>query len=437
MFEALSPHGVVAAALIAPPGPECLSALAAVDPWGLNESARVDLLIAWERQHSWLAARLQPVLAAAGDAAEAAARVEQDAHGSADLALRAAHGEIGAALRLAESTAASKLATARTLTVELPAVRVALLAGDISIWHANAIVEITSVLSMDKARAAAGRVLPRAGRQTVAQLRRCLHRAVLAADPDAAAERVRKAHADRTLQWWPLADGMAELRLIASAAEVMAVYQAADAVAQQLKAAGPKVGTEGWLPVAALRADALVHLAAGCAKPPPPAAVNITIDLPTLLGLQNNPGELAGYGPLPAPLARTLAADGRWRRLICDPQTGALIDLGHTSYKPSAELTRYVKTRDRTCIFPTCNRTAARCDLDHRRPYRPDDPGGGRTDRNNLHPACGNHHKLKHKAGWTLRTSTTTDECTWTSPTGKQYPVQPQDHRSPAEPCPF
>ena len=178
----------------------------------------------------------------------------------------------------------------------------------------------------------------------------------------------------------------------------MAVYNAADAVARQAKAAGPspgpRVGADRGVAVRCAGA-----CAAGCASRPAPVAVNVTIDLPTLLGLQDNPGELAGYGPLPAPLARTLAADGRWRRLICDPQTGALLDLGHTSYRPSAELARFVKTRDRTCIFPTCNRAAARCDLDHRRPYRPDDPGGGRTDRNNLHPACGNHHKLKHRAG--------------------------------------
>jgi hypothetical protein len=49
MFEMLTPAGVAAAALIAPPGPACVEALAAIDPRGLSESARVDLLIAWQR----------------------------------------------------------------------------------------------------------------------------------------------------------------------------------------------------------------------------------------------------------------------------------------------------------------------------------------------------------------------------------------------------
>ena len=162
--------------------------------------------------------------------------------------------------------------------------------------------------------------------------------------------------------------------------------------------------------------------------------MNVTIDLPTLLGLQDNPGELAGYGPLPAPLARMLAADARWRRMILDPLTGHLLDMGHTSYEPSARLARFVKTRDRRCVFPTCNRASQHCEIDHDRPYRPDLPGGGRTDRDNLHPRCGNHHKLKHKTGWTIRTTPITGQSTWTSPLGKHYTVEPEDHRSPALP---
>ena len=72
--------------------------------------------------------------------------------------------------------------------------------------------------------------------------------------------------------------------------------------------------------------------------------------------------------------------------MILDPLTGHLLDMGHTSYEPSARLARFVKTRDRRCVFPTCNRASQHCEIDHDRPYRPDLPGGGRTDRDNLHP---------------------------------------------------
>ena len=59
-----------------------------------------------------------------------------------------------------------------------------------------------------------------------------------------------------------------------------------------------------------------------------PVTVSLTIDLPTLLGLANNPGELQGYGAIPASVARTLAADGKWRRFITDPTSGELLDCG-------------------------------------------------------------------------------------------------------------
>ena len=50
MFENLSCHGIIAAALIAPPGPDVITALARVNPGALNDYLRVDYLIALDRQ---------------------------------------------------------------------------------------------------------------------------------------------------------------------------------------------------------------------------------------------------------------------------------------------------------------------------------------------------------------------------------------------------
>ena len=431
VFEHLSPNGIIAAALIAPPGADVIAALATIDPKPLSDYMKVDFMVAIDQQKAWLEALDQPAVAAVGDAVETAVGHDDGKPDPDQIGLRAAHAEIAAALRVSDCVAAEKLDVARELTTELPAVQRALAAGEISIWHARAIVEATRPLSRDKARIVADRVLPRARRQTVAQLRRCLKRAVLAVEPRSAAERAKQAHAERTLDWWPREDGMAELRLIASASDVMTVFNVADAIAKHAKADGPKQGEPGWLPIDALRADALIALMTQGAATVQPPAVNVTVDLPTLLGLQENPAELAGYGPIPAELARILAADGRWRRMILEPESGDLLDLGHSSYKPSAELSRFVKTRDRTCTFPCCNRAADHGDLDHKRPYR-DDPEGGRTDRANLHPPCKNHHVLKHKGRWTLRTKPDTGHRSWISPTGHSYDIEPVDHRSEA-----
>jgi hypothetical protein len=119
------------------------------------------------------------------------------------------------------------------------------------------------------------------------------------------------------------------------------------------------------------------------------------MDLATVLGLADNPAELAGYGPIPASAARALAADEKWRRLICDPLTGALIDLGTTVYRPNAELERYRRSRDARCSFPSCHQPAHRCEVDHTNPYRPGQPATG-TDRCNLGCLCEYRHDLKH-----------------------------------------
>ena len=122
-------------------------------------------------------------MARVGDLAEAAAQELMDRKDGADMPLRAAHSEIAAALRLSDISAGARLDTSRVLVRRLPAVHAALAAGDITYWHAVAICEVTEPLDEPKAAAVAARVLSRARRQSVSALRRCLRRAVLAADP--------------------------------------------------------------------------------------------------------------------------------------------------------------------------------------------------------------------------------------------------------------
>jgi hypothetical protein len=64
-------------------------------------------------------------------------------------------------------------------------------------------------------------------------------------------------------------------------------------------------------------------------------AIPVCVALSTLLGLDQQPGELAGTGPIPASIARRLAADptGTWRRLVTD-ELGKLVDYGRTTYRP-------------------------------------------------------------------------------------------------------
>lgn len=130
---------------------------------------------------------------------------------------------------------------------------------------------------------------------------------------------------------------------------------------------------------------------------------------------------LAGYGPIPPQLARLIAADGAWRRLITDPDNGAAMDLGRRRYRPTAALSEFVKARDVTCRFPCCRRGAEGCDEDHVVPFPI-----GPTSARNLVPLCRHHHRVKtHAPGWSERRDDA-GRVHWTTPTGKVITVQPE-----------
>lgn len=151
-------------------------------------------------------------------------------------------------------------------------------------------------------------------------------------------------------------------------------------------------------------------------------SINVIVDLPTLLGLADNPAELSGYGPIPATLARELASSNQWRRFITDPISGELLDLGREKYQPPAALAEFVAARDKTCRFPGCRRAAELSDIDHAIPW----DEGGLTNPENLGVLCRRHHRLKTHGGWKIA-SNKDGSCTWTSPYGKNYfvPARP------------
>ncbi len=146
--------------------------------------------------------------------------------------------------------------------------------------------------------------------------------------------------------------------------------------------------------------------------------VRVTMPISTLMGLDDQPGELAGYGPIPAGVARDIAAGGTWKRLLTDPVSGMLLDYGRTTYRPPAGLADFVRARDHTCVFPGCSRPADACDIDHRKAY-PE----GHTSEHNLESLCRHHHRLKHEAGWTVEYHNGVH--VWTTPDGHRYRRQP------------
>ncbi|HEU5034219.1 MAG TPA: DUF222 domain-containing protein [Mycobacteriales bacterium] len=161
-----------------------------------------------------------------------------------------------------------------------------------------------------------------------------------------------------------------------------------------------------------------------------PLTINITIDLPTFLGLTDHQGELLGPGVLiPAQAIRDLLPDAALRRLVIDPMSGHLLDASPEAIRPSAALAGFCALRDVTATTPTAGPTstsgaAGAGDLDHII-ARAD---GGPTTRRNLHSPTRRWHRAKTHAGWTV-IANDDRTWTWTSPTGRTYRTQPHDYR--------
>ena len=153
--------------------------------------------------------------------------------------------------------------------------------------------------------------------------------------------------------------------------------------------------------------------------------MHLVIPLTTLTGADDSPVELTGYGPLPPAMARTLAADGVWKRLITDPLSGALLDHGRHTYRPPAALAEFLHARDQHCRVPICRRRALDSQLDHTIGYHTDH---GTTDQQNLYHACLCHHRMKDAPGWSV-TQHRDGRLTWTTPTGHRYSSRPFDYR--------
>jgi hypothetical protein len=156
-------------------------------------------------------------------------------------------------------------------------------------------------------------VLGRAGTQTASQLRASLRRAVLRVDPEGAAQRHEERRKDRRVELIPLPDAMAQLSAYLPAEQAIACYQRLDTLAGKARAPEDQRSADER------RADVFVDLLleSGAAVR---VEVQVTVPADTLLGTNDHPGELAGYGTIPAALARRLAEDPRatWRRLLTD-----------------------------------------------------------------------------------------------------------------------
>jgi hypothetical protein len=455
-----------------PAGPVLAARLAAVDRAGLSDQELLRVMQARQRlvahHQAQLLADMQALATRRGDFG-LLPDPELDQRDWAQV-------EIAFALCWSAVAAGVQLSLARDLIEKLPVVFATLQRGAIDVARARVICDAVVGLDEAVARGVVDQIIDQAPELTTGQLRTRLRRLVLAADPQAAAARAAQKVTGRRIEARLTDEHLGELHgYDLPPHRVAAAMERLTAIAAAARTAGDSRGMDR------LRADAFLDLLVGegiavgepvtrepfCAQAdhdhdgsvqhvpdpwlqraasgdvpplgpkhtPPrgggrgslPAArrgvVELQVPLTTLMRLTDAPGELAGFGPVVADIARQVVAqqqDATWRFSITNT-LGEVIHHGITRRRPTAATAAYVRARNRTCVAPGCRRAAASCDLDHTTAWA----HGGPSDPGNLAPLCRRHHRFKHTAGTEL-ISFAPGTYGWTTPTGMQYVTRPE-----------
>lgn len=459
----LSPAVIVAALAVAEPGAQLHGWLSMLDPDRLSEAQVLDAGAALERQRRHdaavefaLLARLESLPVALPELIDPDGDRCSETTGPQRWAARLRSARVDAyAAVTAQSpiTVSRKSAAAVALAPDgaLAATGAALAAGHVSEIRAKVIAEQLAQLDPVDVAAIEAAVLPGADLLSRRRLEQELMTRKAALDPRTEREQHVEARTRRCVSSpMPLPAGMAFLEVLGPADDLHVLYaaltavasgaaEAAQAAARDASRGNPaepsfEMGIEG---IDAHRFDALINLAAGILsddglptqhghRP----AIGITVALGTLLGLDDHPADLAGYGPITAEAARRAAHDptATWQRLITAPN-GLVIDAAYTSYRPPQALRDTVAARDRHCTFPRCTRRALACDIDHQDPW-PD----GATSLNNNHALCRRHHNLKTARLAVPEYDPGTGDTEWILATGHTVRRPAERHRQPDPP---
>ena len=399
------------------PGPLLAGFLASIDVSRVSGYDRIVVLQAHQRMSSHYAAQAYRDMASVVDAMAA-----PEEYGSSEFAAEYAAAEVRAALHLTRRAADVEVAFALDLRDRLPRLAVMLESGDIDVRRARAIERNTVHLGDEAARGVVDRIVDVASRLTTGELAARIRRLCIEADPDEAEARYAHGVADRRVVMEPSDIGTANLLgLDLPPHRVTAVTRRINKMARSLRSSGENRTIDQ------LRADVFLDLLSGTKRHTTSnnannGVVDIRVDLDTLTGLTDHPGDLGGYGPVISDIARQLAEEGEhceWRYTITDTETSQPVHTGTTRRRPTIEQRRAVEARDVTCIFPGCRMPGTECDLDHRIPWSQ----GGPTTVRDLSPLCRHDHiTIKHGAGWTYQ-PLPNNNYQWTSQLGHTYPT--------------
>ena len=364
--------------------------------------------------------------AAAGQARAAAAldarrRADEAAAGVPRAKLgRGVATEVALARRDSPARGGRHLGFAKALVHEMPHTLAALECGALSEWRATLIVRESACLDVGDRRLLDAELcgdVTKLDGMGDARVAAAAKEIACRLDVQAVVDRAAKAEGDRTVTIRPAPDTMTYVTALLPVAQGVGVYAA-------LKRAADT--TFDGRSRGQVMADTLVERVIGRpAQQPEPVAVNLVMSDQTLLGDDNSPAWLQGYGPIPATVARRLVdrsvADERsratLRRLYRHPKTGSLVAMESRSRCFPQGLATFIGLRDQTCRTPYCD-----APIRHRDHAQPRSRGGPTSAENGL-GMCAGCNYTKESAGWDVSAGEENGVHTaeFVTPTGARY----------------
>lgn len=329
--------------------------------------------------------------------------------------------EVRCALVWTRRAAAVAVDYAFEMMVRFPEIGRALSDGAIDLSRARVIVNEVGGLTESEAVVVIDRILTIAPELTTGQIRSRMRKLCIDADPEAARKRYESGVEARQVAAQPRPEGTADLYgENLESDRVAAIMAQINETARRLRRQGdPRTMDQ-------IKADLFVELLEGRHQGESASQshlVDIRVDLDTLVGLNDRAGEIPGWGPVIADIARQAIErqpDGQWRIAVSDPNTGAVAWNGTTRRRPTSLQRHHVESRQQECSHPRCRMPAHRCDIDHIEPYAK----GGPSVTTNYQPVCRHDHMMKTLGIWQVDQDPS-GRPIWVSPHGHRYQQPP------------
>jgi hypothetical protein len=292
------------------------------------------------------------------------------------------------------TSAADRLCVGTQLE-ELPRVAAALASGEIGFQSASVLSHLREKLGDRKDLFDEEEMLGFARDYSVSGLRKLCHLAWHVVDPDGFFKESEENYSRRRLHISQMPDGMYAVDGMLDPLTGASLKTAVDALAK-------RKGPEDDRTYSQRTNDAvaeLVNHAMDQGTLPRRNGVRPHINVTTTIeGLKNE------LGAPPADLELSLPISTRTlERLTCDCTISRVlladsmvIDVGRATRTVSAPMRRALRTRDKGCRFPGCDRSVAWTSPHHLIHWARGGPG----DRENLLLLCYYHHRLVHEGGW-------------------------------------